>query len=139
MAIVASHPVMLSNAENISDPNITINTYPSMSTGSRSSPTDDGPFPTATPSTLACRPIDKTKVIRVLQKSECKQAGLALAQAFKDDDLAKYFTHTEDRKHCTETENWDLHVFIMQCIVKAHVNRGMATVIGDDYDCVALW
>ncbi|KAL9127754.1 MAG: hypothetical protein Q9217_003437 [Psora testacea] len=142
MAIIESHPVRLTNKTDSSDSDIAINAYLSLSTESSSSLTKD-PSPqritgTILP-TLASNPTDPTKVIRLLQKSECRQAGDCLAQAFRHDELAKYFTHTEDRKHCSEAENWDLHVFIMQCIVKAHVSRGMVTVIGNNYDCVALW
>ncbi|KAL9102960.1 MAG: hypothetical protein Q9163_001947 [Psora crenata] len=142
MAITGSHPSALPYPRAASDPGIPINTYPSMSTDSSSAPANDASAPNTasnTPTTLTSSPTDLATMIRVLKKSECKQAGDTLAQAFKDDELARYFTHTEDRRHCTEEENWELHVFIMECIVKAHVSRGLVTVIGEDYDCVALW
>lgn len=77
--------------------------------------------------------------IKTLSKSDIKSAAVALAEAFEEDEMARYFTHTVDRKDCTPTDHWKLHLLIMEHIVKAHVYSGLATVIGDDYDCIALW
>ena len=77
--------------------------------------------------------------IRKLKSSETKQAALCLAEAFKHDEMARYFTHTPDRTHCSDEEHWKLHLWIMEQLVKAHIVCGLATVIGDNYDCVALW
>ena len=80
-----------------------------------------------------------TNDVRTLNKSEIDQAALTLARAFENDEMAKYFTHTPDRLHNTPDEHWKVHLFIMKCIVRAHIIYGRVTVIGDNYDCVALW
>lgn len=51
---------------------------------------------------------------RVLTLAEYKEAGLALAEAFKDDHSSKYFTHTPDRAHWSEEQKWELHVKMME-------------------------
>ena len=139
MAITNSSPIVSTATSYELDQKMDLDSYPSVSAKLTTSPFDDETPSTSTHPTPASSPTDPTEVVRVLKKSECKQAADTLALAFKDDELARYFTHTEDRKHYTEAENWDLHVFIMHCIVKAHVGSGMATVVGEDYDCVALW
>ena len=141
MAIEQSRPAAISNIMDKVNLDVAVNTSPSMSaeSGSSMADSDSSPGTNSTLPTPALSPNDPTRVIRVLTKSECKQAGESLAQAFKDDPLSKYFTHTKDRKCCSEKDHWDLHVFIMQCIVRAHCNRGVVTVIGEEYDCVALW
>ncbi len=80
-----------------------------------------------------------TYPVRVLDKSEYKQAALALAQAFKDDEVVMYPIKTADRKNSTPEKDWKLHLYMMECIVYAHCISGQATVIGPNYDCVALW
>lgn len=77
--------------------------------------------------------------VRVLDKSEYKQAALSLAQAFKDDEVVMYPIKTADRKYSTPEKDWKLHLHMMECIVYAHCISGQATVIGPNYDCVALW
>ena len=77
--------------------------------------------------------------VRVLHKSEYKQAALSLAQAFKDDEVVMYPIKTADRKKSTSEKDWKLHLYMMECIVYAHCISGKATVIGPNYDCVALW
>ncbi len=76
--------------------------------------------------------------VRILNKSEYKQAALCLAEAFKDDDVVMYFVKTGDRKAGPVAE-WKLHLHIMECITYAHCMSGLATAIGPNYDCVALW
>jgi len=76
--------------------------------------------------------------VRILNKSEYKQAALCLAEAFKDDDVVMYFVKTGDRKAGPAAE-WKLHLHIMECITYAHCMSGLATAIGPNYDCVALW
>ncbi|KAL6719204.1 hypothetical protein ACLMJK_003441 [Lecanora helva] len=80
-----------------------------------------------------------TYEVRKLDKSEYKQAGLCLAQAFKDDDVAMYFIKTGDRPKWTPEDEWNLHLHIMECLAYAHCLKGSAFVIGPNYDCVALW
>ena len=77
--------------------------------------------------------------VRVLDKSEYKQAALSLAEAFKDDEVVLYAIKTADRKKSTPEKDWKLHLYMMECIVYAHCISGKATVIGPNYDCVALW
>ena len=77
--------------------------------------------------------------VRVLDKSEYKQAALSLAEAFKDDEVVMYPIKTADRKKSTPEKDWKLHLYMMECIVYAHCISGQATVIGPNYDCVALW
>jgi hypothetical protein len=76
--------------------------------------------------------------VRILNKSEYKQAALCLAEAFKDDDVVMYFVKTGDRMAGPAAE-WKLHLHIMECITYAHCMSGLATAIGPNYDCVALW
>ena len=77
--------------------------------------------------------------VRVVDISEYKAAALSLAQAFKDDDVAMYFVETDEVKHWTRKEKWDLHVNIMEYLVHAHILKGLVTTIGPNYDSVALW
>ena len=99
----------------------TIESIPSVSQASSSSQTA-APYP-----------------VRVLDKSEYKQAALSLAEAFKDDEVVLYPIKTADRKNSTPEKDWKLHLYMMECIVYAHCISGKATVIGPNYDCVALW
>ena len=99
----------------------TIESMPSMSQASSSSHAA-APYP-----------------VRVLDKSEYKQAALSLAQAFKDDEVVMYPIKTADRKNSNPKKDWKLHLHMMECIVYAHCISGQATVIGPNYDCVALW
>lgn len=71
--------------------------------------------------------------------AEYKEAAQCLAEAFADDDVARYFTHTPDREHWTEEQRWELHVSILEYIVYAHILKGVVLTAGPDYGCVALW
>lgn len=102
------------------DAALTIESMPSMSQASSSS-----------------QPASNDQV-RILDKSEYKQAALCLAEAFKDDDVVMYFVKTGDRKADADAE-WKLHLHIMECMTYAHCMSGLATVVGPNYDCVALW
>ena len=77
--------------------------------------------------------------IRILKRSEYKQAAQCLAEAFGEDEVAWYPVNTPDRQHWSAKQKWELHVHILECLVKAHIMRGMVTCIGPNYDCVALW
>jgi len=77
--------------------------------------------------------------VRVVSVEDYKHAALSLAEAFKEDEVARYFVDTPDRAHWTEEQKWDLHCDIMDYITYAHCLKGMVTTIGADYGAVALW
>ena len=77
--------------------------------------------------------------VRVLTKRDLKSAAYTLAEAFNDDDLSRYFTHTPDRADCTPADHWRLHLTIMKHVVRAHIYSGLVTAVGENNDCVALW
>lgn len=78
-------------------------------------------------------------VVRRVTIAEYKQAALCLAEAFADDEVSRYFTHTPDREHMKESQQWKLHVEIMEYITYAHILKGLVLTIGAEYGCVALW
>lgn len=113
--------------ENI-DPSVNMESYPSTSHASSSSVPPD----------------DAKDVVRILRKDEYKAAAKCLAEAFEYDDVAMYFIKTGPRrkwtgKMWTGEDEWALHLFVMECIVYAHCLKGLATTVGPQYDCVALW
>jgi hypothetical protein len=77
--------------------------------------------------------------IRILTLAEYKPAALALAEAFANDDVSRYFIDTPDRANWDEKRKWNLHLKIMEGVVFAHILKGVATSVGDDYGCIALW
>lgn len=77
--------------------------------------------------------------VRILGLHEWKEAGLALAEAFRHDEVSRYFIDTPDRAHWTDEQRWDLHLKIMEYITYAHLLKGLVVCAGPDYDCVALW
>lgn len=77
--------------------------------------------------------------VRILSIFEYKKAALALAEAFIDDHVARYFLDTPDREHWPAEAKWNLHVDILEYITYAHCMKGLATTVGPDYGCVALW
>lgn len=111
--------------EKKSSPEITVESLPSISQASSSS--------------SAAANAAAEHQVRVLHRSEYKQAALCLAEAFKDDDVVMYFVKTGDRKKFSADDEWKLHLHIMECITYAHCISGLATVVGPNYDCVALW
>ena len=113
--------------KNKSNPAVTVESLPSISQASSSNSA-------ATNADAAAN-----HQVRVLHKSEYKQAALCLAEAFKDDDVVMYFVKTGDRKKFSPDDEWKLHLHIMECITYAHCISGLATVVGPNYDCVALW
>lgn len=78
-------------------------------------------------------------LVRQVPLSEYEDAGISLAEAFKDDQLARYFVETADRCHWSDQDKWKLHVYIMQCITYTHCMKGIVTTAGPDYASVALW
>ena len=111
--------------EKKNNPAVTVESLPSMSQASSSN--------------SAATNSATNHQVRVLHKSEYKQAALTLAEAFRNDDVCMYFVKTGDRKKFTPDDEWKLHLHIMECIVYAHCTSGLATVVGPHYDCVALW
>lgn len=77
--------------------------------------------------------------VRVLNLSEYKQAALSLAEAFQDDEVAVYPINTPDRQGWSTKQKWDLHIHVMECLVRAHIMRGLVTCTGPNYDCIAMW
>lgn len=77
--------------------------------------------------------------VRVVKKSEYKEAALCLAKAFEDDDVAMYFIETGDVPHWTSEKKWNLHVSMLEYLVYGHILKGLVTTVGPNYDCVALW
>lgn len=77
--------------------------------------------------------------VRKVTLSEYKQAAACLADAFAEDDVARYFIEVPDRAHWTPEQKWDLHVSILEYITYAHILKGLVLAAGQDYGCVALW
>lgn len=83
--------------------------------------------------------VNSFEQVRVVKPEEYKAAALALAHAFKDDEVSMYFVDTPDRKNWTAEEKWDLHVAYMEYITRAHCLAGLVTTVGENYGAVALW
>jgi len=76
--------------------------------------------------------------VRLVTLEEYKQAAACLAEAFAEDDVARYFIDVPDREHWTGEQKWELHVEIMEYITYAHILKGLVTTVGD-FEAVALW
>jgi hypothetical protein len=76
--------------------------------------------------------------MRIVQADEYKQAAACLAEAFGEDDVARYFIDVPDREHWTAEDKWALHVEILEYITYAHILKGLVTAVGD-FEAVALW
>ncbi|KAF1938202.1 hypothetical protein EJ02DRAFT_29741 [Clathrospora elynae] len=79
-----------------------------------------------------------TDGVRVVTAAEYKLAAACLAEAFEQDDVARYFIDVPDREHWTEEEKWALHVEILEYVTYAHILKGLVTTVGD-FEAVALW
>jgi hypothetical protein len=77
--------------------------------------------------------------VRVVSVAEYKEAALCLAEAFAEDDVARYFIDVPDREHWSEEAKWQLHLEILEYVTYAHCLKGLVTTVGDNYDAVALW
>jgi hypothetical protein len=77
--------------------------------------------------------------VRRVTLSEYKQAAACLAEAFAQDDVARYFIEVPDRADWTPEQKWDLHVSILEYVTYAHILKGLVLAAGPDYGCVALW
>jgi hypothetical protein len=76
--------------------------------------------------------------VRIVTAAEYKQAAACLAEAFGEDEVARYFIDVPDREHWTEDEKWALHVEILEYITYAHILKGLVTTVGE-FEAVALW
>jgi hypothetical protein len=76
--------------------------------------------------------------VRVVTAAEYKKAAECLAEAFGQDDVARYFIDVPDREHWDEEEKWALHVEILEYVTYAHILKGLVTTVGD-FEAVALW
>jgi hypothetical protein len=79
-----------------------------------------------------------TDGVRVVTAAEYKKAAECLAEAFGEDDVARYFIDVPDREHWTEEQKWALHVEILEYVTYAHILKGLVTTVGD-FEAVALW
>lgn len=79
-----------------------------------------------------------TNGVRVVSTAEYRQAAQCLAEAFSNDEVARYFVDVPDRQHWSEQEKWALHVEILEYITYAHILKGLVTTVGD-FEAVALW
>lgn len=77
--------------------------------------------------------------VRILRLDEWEPAARSIAEAFRHDEVSRYFIDTPDRADWSEEQKWDLHVKIMEYITYAHLLSGLVVCAGPDYDCVALW
>lgn len=77
--------------------------------------------------------------VRILRTEEYKEAAQCLAEAFVNDGVVRYCIDTPDREHWSASQRWDLHLSILEYITYAHCLAGLATAVGPDYSCVALW
>jgi hypothetical protein len=89
-----------------------------------------------TPAAVSVPPLPEG--VRVVRLDEYKQAAACLAEAFAEDDVARYFIDVPDRPRWTAQEKWDLHVEILEYVTYAHILKGLVTTVGD-FDAVALW
>ena len=78
--------------------------------------------------------------VRIVGAENFKEAAQCLAEAFLDDDVAKYFIHTDSAGFRSwNPEQLRLHTNICEYITYAHVLKGLVTTTGPNCSCVALW
>jgi len=82
---------------------------------------------------------ETSEQVRVLSITEYEQAAQSLAEAFAEDEVARYFLDTPDMAEYSLEYKWDLHVDILRYITAAHCYKGIVTTVGPDYGAVALW
>ena len=97
------------------------------------------PFATKYGSTVRETAICSSDEVRHVSIHEYKEAAHALAEAFKHDEVARYFIDTPDRTHWNEQQKWGLHCQIIEYITYAHCLKGLVTTVGPEYGGVALW
>jgi hypothetical protein len=76
---------------------------------------------------------------RTFTIAEYQEAAQCLAEAFANDEVARYFIDTEDMSAYSEGYKWKLHYDILRYAVAAHCYNGIVTTIGPNHDAVALW
>lgn len=89
--------------------------------------------------TLSLIPSTWATEVRELKMSDCREAGLALAQIFAADPLSLYLMGVDDADCWSSEKLWKLHVRLMTYTYASYKFRGIATAIGADFDAVALW
>lgn len=78
--------------------------------------------------------------VRIVGAENFKEAAQCLAEAFLDDDVAKYFIHTDPAGYQNwKAEDLRLHTSICEYITYAHCLKGLVTTTGPNYGSVALW
>ncbi len=77
--------------------------------------------------------------VRIIPSKEHKAAANCLAEAFREDDVAKYFVRTPDTEAWSDSKKWDMHTRIMNSLVLAHCHKGLALTVGPYHEAVALW
>ncbi|KAL8930940.1 MAG: hypothetical protein Q9208_000041 [Pyrenodesmia sp. 3 TL-2023] len=77
--------------------------------------------------------------VRVVPNKEHRAAADCLAEAFRDDDVAKYFVRTPDTQTWSDSKRWEMHLRIMRSLVLAHCYKGLALTVGPHHEAVALW
>jgi ribosomal protein S18 acetylase RimI-like enzyme len=82
---------------------------------------------------------DKDNDIRIVSPSEYKEAAASLAEAFREDHVVRYPIDTPDRVNWSEEDRYALHRQVLEYVTYAHCLRGLATTVGKNYGCVALW
>ncbi|KAF1928003.1 uncharacterized protein M421DRAFT_101378 [Didymella exigua CBS 183.55] len=76
--------------------------------------------------------------VRLVTVDEYKQAAACLAEAFAEDEVARYFVDVPDGEEWTEEERYALHTEILEYMTYAHILKGLVTTVGD-FEAVALW
>lgn len=76
--------------------------------------------------------------VRIVTASEYERAAACLAEAFSEDEVARYFIDVPDRAHWSEEEKFELHTSVMEYVTYAHILKGLVTTVGD-FESVALW
>jgi len=77
--------------------------------------------------------------VRTVGIGEYREVSECLAQAFAQDEVARYFFDTDDMEGYSEAYKWKLHSDILRYIVAAHCYNGIVTTVGENYGAVALW
>ena len=77
--------------------------------------------------------------VRVLKRTEYKEAAATLAEAFRDDHVIRYPIDTPDRENWSEEQRFNLHRQAFEYITYAHCLKGLVLSIGEGHGCVALW
>ena len=78
--------------------------------------------------------------VRIVDPENYKEAAQCIADAFINDNVARYFVHTDAGGFKSwSPEQLKLHLSICEYLTYAHCLKGLVTTTGPDYSCVALW